>query len=161
MEKKQPAHRWIGLVAAGPPATALAGRNCSHGGTPPTGISMLDSAKENPAATNTADIPNQTFDLIATSAATVATVQSPPAVSFPVIDSAGKRFPGLALIKAASHAEPARTAGATSTSGNLRFVISKLAQPTFRIGCNQSCAPNRFPDSARDYRRGECIGSLV
>lgn len=107
----------------GDSGTGTAAAGAAAGG--PAGTAVISAAAANPAATNTAQNPNQAFGLIAATGATPVVVQSPPVVYFTVIDSTGKFVPGLTLVNPAGSA--AGLAADPNCSGNnVTFAIAKF-----------------------------------
>jgi hypothetical protein len=135
MKMGRSSYKWISLAAASLLAAALAGCNGGSssggdsggaappvtGGTTPAGNAVVTAAAANPAATNTAVNPNQAFGLIVDAGASPVVIQSPPVVTFAVIDSAGKHVPGLTLFNAnGASADP------NCSGNNVTLAIAKF-----------------------------------
>ena len=122
----------IGLLAT--LIASLAGCGGGGGGsadTPapaPTTGAVASLAAKDPAANNTASNPNAAFGLVASAGLSPVTVNSPPVVTFAVIDANGKHVPGLTLFNAGG-----ATADPACSGGNVKFAIAQLqADDTWR-----------------------------
>ena len=126
---------WVRLSAAGVLTIGLAA--CGGGGSTapeasagklpgaPVGTALIAAAAANPAATNTANNPDQAFALVAAVGAAPVTVQSPPVVNFAVIDAAGKHVPGLQLVNTTSSAA-GKIADPDCSQNNVTFAMAKF-----------------------------------